>query len=108
MALAALYYMFDPMQSRWLPKCMFYVLTGWECPGCGSQRMVHALAHGDLMAAWHANAFLLCMLPLLAVMAYASIFREKCQRLYAAVNSVPVIIGAGVALVAWAVLRNLI
>ena len=98
--------MFDPMQSRWLPKCMFYVLTGWECPGCGSQRMVHALAHGDLASAWNANPFLVCLIPVLALMAYASIFREKSPRLYSVVNSVPVIVTIGVALVLWAVLRN--
>lgn len=105
-ALVAVYYLVDPMQSRWLPKCVFYVLTGWECPGCGSQRMVHALAHGDLAAAWNANPFLVCLIPLLALMAYASIFREKSPRLYSAVNSVPVIVTIGVALVLWAVLRN--
>lgn len=94
------------MQSRWLPKCPFYIFTGLECPGCGSQRVIHALAHGDVAAAWNANAFFVCLLPVLAVMAWASIFREKYQRLYMTLNSVPVIITIGIAIVAWGILRN--
>jgi len=44
-----------------LPKCPFNYLTGLDCPGCGATRMVHALLHGDIAAAWHFNAFLLAV-----------------------------------------------
>jgi len=44
-----------------LPKCPFNWLTGLNCPGCGATRMVHALLHGDIAAAWHFNAFLLAV-----------------------------------------------
>nr|WP_228122358.1 DUF2752 domain-containing protein [Saccharothrix syringae] len=50
-----------------LPPCPLYALTGIQCPACGSTRMVHALLHGDLAAAWHFNAVMLVAgLPLLA------------------------------------------
>lgn len=50
---------------------MIHELTGFECPGCGAQRMAYALLHGDFAAAWGANPFLLCSLPLIAVGIYA-------------------------------------
>ena len=106
-ALIAAYFVIDPSQTVWAPKCMFNVLTGLQCAGCGSQRMVHALLHGDLSSAWHYNAFLLCLLPLLAVMAFAAAFRTRLPRLYAAVNSLPVLIAVGTGIILWSILRNL-
>lgn len=44
-----------------LPKCPFNYLTGLNCPGCGVTRMVHALLHGDIAAAWHFNAAMLAI-----------------------------------------------
>lgn len=57
----------DPNQpGSLLPPCPLYALTGIQCPACGSTRMVHALLHGDLAAAWHFNAVMLVAgLPLL-------------------------------------------
>lgn len=104
---AALYFIFDPADSALAPKCMFHAITGWDCAGCGSQRMLHALLHGDLAGAWRANPFLLCVLPLVAVMGWAAMFRERCPRLYLRVNSVPVIAGTGIGILLWTVIRNL-
>ena len=44
-----LYSEFDPAGSVFWPKCPFHLLTGLECPGCGSQRAVHSLLNGDLL-----------------------------------------------------------
>ncbi|WP_033441660.1 DUF2752 domain-containing protein [Saccharothrix sp. NRRL B-16314] len=50
-----------------LPPCPLFALTGIQCPACGSTRMVHALLHGDPVAAWQFNAVMLVVgLPLLA------------------------------------------
>ncbi|NUT98477.1 MAG: DUF2752 domain-containing protein [Saccharothrix sp.] len=58
----------DPNEpGSWWPPCPLFALTGIQCPACGSTRMVHALLHGDLVAAWHLNAVMLVAgLPLLA------------------------------------------
>ncbi|HPJ79837.1 MAG: DUF2752 domain-containing protein [Prolixibacteraceae bacterium] len=45
-AAALLFFILDPVKSPLFPKCPFYVLTGWYCPGCGSQRAVHSFLHG--------------------------------------------------------------
>ena len=69
-AVAGFYFLVNPLSAKWVPQCMFLRMTGLECPGCGAQRMAHALLHGDLRSAWEYNAFLLMMLPLLAFMAW--------------------------------------
>lgn len=51
-----------------LPACPFLSLTGLYCPGCGSTRCLHALAHFDLAAAWSMNPMLVLALPALAIM----------------------------------------
>ena len=33
-----IYYALDPSQSGVFPRCTFLTLTGYKCPGCGSQR----------------------------------------------------------------------
>ena len=60
-----LYYVFDPMTAEWFPKCRLYTLTGYRCPGCGMQRMLHSLLHGDVVAAFRYNAFLLTVFPVI-------------------------------------------
>ena len=107
-AVAALYLLFDPSQYAVFPKCYFYQLTGWQCPGCGLQRMLHALLHGDILAAWHYNAFLLCALPFVVFLLWAEMMRTKRPALYARVCSMPVILTAFVLTLAWFVLRNIL
>ena len=105
---AVVYFFVDPMQVRWMPRCIWKVATGYDCPGCGSQRMAHALMHGDMQAAWRANAYALCMLPLIGFMLWLELFRERYPRLYGRVHS-PFVIWALVASVfVWWIVRNLV
>lgn len=104
--IGAFYFVFDPEQFRWMPQCMFLRLTGYQCPGCGSQRMLHALLHGDLAAAWHANAYLLAMLPVIIFMGWLDLTRARHPRLYRRVFSPPVLIVITLSLVIWALARN--
>ena len=46
----------DP-EAFYLP-CIFRSLTGWYCPTCGATRSVHALLHGDWLAALRYNLLL--------------------------------------------------
>ena len=48
--------------------CVFHLITGLDCPGCGVTRMLRALAAGDLAAAWRFNPFVLLALPLLLLL----------------------------------------
>ncbi len=97
----------DPNKpNNLLPKCPFNLLTGLDCPGCGVTRMVHALLHGDVVAAWHFNAVLLALGVPLALWLFSRWTRDKWtgER-----RSVPKPVGVAVLVVAlaWGVGRNL-
>ncbi len=48
--------------------CVFHLLTGLKCPGCGISRMCLCLLQGDFVGAWNSNPVILCMLPAGAAM----------------------------------------
>lgn len=55
----------DPNEPGHYPTCPFLALTGQFCPGCGSLRAMHALAHGQLTTALGLNVLtVLALLPL--------------------------------------------
>ena len=56
----------NPEQPGHYPVCPFHAVTGLWCPGCGSLRAMHAIAHGDLGTALHRNVLLVASLPVLA------------------------------------------
>jgi hypothetical protein len=61
----AVLFWFDPVKYPFYPTCLFHRLTGWNCPGCGSLRAMHALLHGHLGAALRDNVLLMAALPFL-------------------------------------------
>ncbi len=103
----ATYWLFDPSEYIF-PRCPVYMLTGWECPGCGSQRALHALLNGDIAEAWRLNAFLLCMAPVIALLLFSEFFRDRYPRLNRVVTSRPAVITFVALIVAWTILRNVI
>lgn len=108
-AVAVVYFVFDPSSSASLfPKCPFYWLTGYKCPGCGSQRALHALLHADVITAFRHNALLVISLPVIAAMLIASHWRTRFPRLYARLNSTTVITATAITILSWWLLRNLL
>lgn len=105
--LLLLYAMVDPATTVWMPKCFIHVVTGWDCPGCGSQRAVHALLHGDFRGAFAANAFLVCLLPYLLLLAYAELRKRHHPKLYRALCNPGVIAALMFLVVVWTVFRNI-
>lgn len=106
LALGVIYWWFDPSEVRWMPRCLWNAVTSMDCPGCGSQRMIHALLHGDLASAWRANPFALCMLPVIGIMFWLELARGRYPRLYARVFSPVVIRTLVVLVIAWWIFRN--
>lgn len=60
--LLGVYFFLDP-EHHFFPKCPFLWLTGWRCPGCGAQRAVHHLLHGNLLEAIHVNVLFVIAFP---------------------------------------------
>lgn len=103
-----IYAMADPGKGVWFPKCPFYAVTGLQCPGCGSQRAIHALLHGHLSEAFRYNALLVASIPVLALLSAAEIGRKRHPRFYAAVNGTKTAIAVLITVTAWWILRNVI
>lgn len=62
-AFVIVYTMFNPSESGFFPRCPFRMLTGLECPGCGSQRAIHNLLNLRLGAAIGENLLLVVFIP---------------------------------------------
>ena len=63
--IAVTYKYLDPSVVPIFPRCPFRLLTGYLCPGCGSQRAIHHLLNLDLPGAWRMNPLLVVALPYL-------------------------------------------
>ncbi len=57
----------DPESGKLYPKCPFFLLTGLECPGCGSQRAVHSILNGDIAGALHYNILVVIAIPYILI-----------------------------------------
>ncbi|WP_297237619.1 DUF2752 domain-containing protein [uncultured Porphyromonas sp.] len=63
--IAVAYKYLDPAVVPIFPRCPFRLLTGYLCPGCGSQRAIHRLLNLDIAGAWRMNPLLVIALPYL-------------------------------------------
>jgi hypothetical protein len=64
MSLGLLYF-FNPADNAFFPRCPFFTITGYKCPGCGTLRGLHALLHFHLTTALRLNALMVLSIPLL-------------------------------------------
>lgn len=74
---AAIYYLYDPTHSQLAPKCIFHTLTGFDCPACGVQRVVHSLLHGNFVKAFFLNPFLVIAVPYLVIVAITTFVKSE-------------------------------
>lgn len=65
--------------------CLFYKITGFQCPGCGVTRMCISLLKLDFKAAFGHNPAVLCMLP----MGLYLIFNGTKRYILSGINKVP-------------------
>jgi Protein of unknown function (DUF2752) len=82
LALALVFFAFDPAQYGFYPQCGLHKYTGLNCPGCGSLRALHHLTHGEFGAAFHCNPLLIALLPVFAFMGlrWLQLGREMFER----------------------------
>jgi Protein of unknown function (DUF2752) len=97
----------DPNEAGAYPLCPFRAITGWDCPGCGSLRGLHALALGDVRVMADQNLLLLVAVPFI-VWRYVAWVRRRALGLPAREPGSPVlvVIIAAIVLLFW-VVRNL-
>ena len=104
------YRQFNPYEHDFFPKCPLYQVSGYQCPGCGSQRALHHLTHGDWRGALGENFLLVVGIPYLVLGFFlewmpVSVQRERLKsRLYGATAALIAL----VVIVGWWILRNVI
>lgn len=108
-AMPLLYFFVYPLYGIYFPKCIFFLTTGFYCPGCGSQRAFVALLHGDILSALHDNFLAVILLPFLLyalVVFFYNLFSSKkiTKRIFYSSLSAKLIL---VLVIAFAVLRNI-
>jgi hypothetical protein len=64
-AVAIFLFFFNPASpaNQWFPKCPFRLVTGLQCPGCGSTRAFYQLLHLHPIAAFKLNPLMVLTLP---------------------------------------------
>lgn len=65
---AVFLFFFNPAtpSHQWFPKCPFFLLTGFQCPGCGSTRAFYHLLHLQPIQAFKFNPMMILTLPFIA------------------------------------------
>lgn len=108
--LVIIYGKLNPENSSLFPKCPFKLLTGYECPGCGSQRAIHYLLNLKIYSAIQANALLVLSIPYILLLFLAEFLKPNnslFSRLYKILNSAKAIWTVFVIIVFWWFARNL-
>lgn len=79
LAVFFIYSILDPASNSIFPNCPFLSLTGFQCPGCGSQRATHQLLNGNILAAFQYNPLFVIAIPYIFVGALFGlpVFKEK-------------------------------
>jgi hypothetical protein len=107
LVLGFIYYALDPAASQLFPRCTFLTLTGYKCPGCGSQRAIHALLNGNVVEAFRYNAMMLISIPFVALLLFGETQRTRNPRLYLRMNT-PLLVWLFLAVIlGWWILRNI-
>ena len=80
-----IYYFYNPNEQLLFPKCPFLLMTGWECPGCGSQRAIHYLLHFQIIDALKMNFMVVLAIPYILLALYCELKRKnnlEIERIY--------------------------
>ena len=97
-------WLLDPNVEGHYPTCPIRGVLGVDCPGCGSLRALHDLAHGDIVGALDHNALMVLFLPVVGLELFRWVTSRPASGLvrwrYAPVTALAVI-------TAWVLVRNL-
>lgn len=102
-------YLLAVKTTGYMPRCIIKDLTGFDCPGCGSQRALHALIAGHPAESIRHNMLLPFTLLYLAICAlhWVNPGWRHITRLYTRLTS-PLALWIIVAVVmSWMIIRNI-
>ncbi|WP_231369733.1 DUF2752 domain-containing protein [Segatella salivae] len=98
----------NPSTSRFWPKCLFKLITGFDCPICGLQRSLYAFLHGDFSHAIAYNYYLILALPYtFSCLVFTLLPQGKTKkRVKNIIISKPVLWFYAITFFAWLIIRN--
>jgi len=105
--LCLVYFLYNPNNSNLFPKCPFFYFTGFKCPGCGSQRAIHAILHFNIIDAFKFNGLMVSSLPIIFLLFYAEMTRKIKPKLYIRLNNNVFIWTYFSIVVIWWIFRNI-
>jgi hypothetical protein len=72
------FYCFNPYNYSF-PRCPVNYTTGLKCMGCGSQRAIHFILHGQLVAACRENLLVVLSIPylLFSIFVYSRVQKNQ-------------------------------
>ena len=99
----------NPLESNMFPKCGFYVMTGYKCPGCGGQRAVHYLLNGEFKESFKQNPlFHIAALYIITVLILKTpLFYPRHKKVLYALTGLYACIIWFVGIIAFWILRNI-
>ena len=92
-----------------MPRCLFRDITGWSCPGCGSQRALASLLEGHIAEAVSHNYILPAALAYLSLCGMHWIFpaNNTISKIYRRITTPRALIAVALAMLAWMAVRNI-
>jgi hypothetical protein len=106
-----LYSHFNPSDYPFYPKCPVYALTGYKCPGCGSQRAFYNLLQGNFMTAFRYNPLMLIIVSYILLGIYieyiANLSNNTILRLRNLLYGKWAILALAVIIIIYTVVRNI-
>ncbi len=103
---AAFYFSINPSTSKFVPRCVFLTFTGYKCAGCGCQRALHSLLHGNFLDALAYNAFFVVAIPVIVLYLLNDYTRLIPHKVGEVITHHYTIAALGIIVVLWWVLRN--
>ncbi len=107
-----LYAHFDPSGYAFFPKCPVYTITGYQCPGCGSQRAFYNLFQGNYMTAFRYNPLMFILIPYIIFGIYveyiANLSSKRILRLRSIFYGKWAVLILAVVIIAYTMIRNTI
>ena len=108
LAVALYYFFLNPyQQTDFFMSCPFYKITGYQCPGCGSQRAFHEVLHFHFFEAFKQNALFVLGIPYVLLIFYANFNKEKHQKLRQVLLGNKTLLILLIVAILFGVLRNL-
>jgi hypothetical protein len=107
-----LYAHFDPSSYAFFPKCPVYTVTGYKCPGCGSQRAFYHLFQGNFITAFSYNPLMFILVPYILFGIYietmANLSSKRTVRLHSIFYDKWAVLVLAVVIIAYTIIRNIV